>query len=216
MFGCMLFSPSPCSSWASACGIPPQRSPISGPSDSEVELLRRRRDFARMGELIPKSYVVPLDFEKIFGRTAPLQVDLGCGDGSFLAALAAQTPQKNFLGIERLVGRVRTAVRKAARLENVSVLQLETSYAIRYLLPARSVEVFHLLFPDPWPKRRHASRRIVTDGFLESLHRGLVPGGTLQIATDQFDYFTQIERLAAASRHFQPLPEFPAAVAVTT
>ena len=57
-----------------------------------------------MGELIPESYVVLLDFEEIFGRTAPLQVDLGCGDGSFLTALAAQTPQKNFLGIERLVG----------------------------------------------------------------------------------------------------------------
>ena len=155
-----------------------------------------------MGELIPESYVVLLDFEKIFGRTAPLQVDLGCGDGSFLAALAAQTPQKNFLGIERLVGRVRTAVRKAARLENVSVLQVESSYAIRYLLPARSVEAFHLLFPDPWPKRRHHRRRIVTPDFLSTVAEALTANGILRIATDQSDYFKQMRHVAGQSAKF--------------
>jgi len=155
-----------------------------------------------MGELIPESYVVPLDFEPIFGRTAPLQVDLGCGDGSFLTALAAQTPQKNFLGIERLVGRVRTAARKAARLENVNVLQLETSYAIRYLLPARSVEVFHLLFPDPWPKRRHHRRRIVTPDFLGAVAEALTANGILRVATDQSDYFEQMSHVAEQSTKF--------------
>lgn len=152
-----------------------------------------------MIELIPETYVAPLDLLAIFGRVAPLQVDLGCGDGSFLCELASRYPEKNFLGTERLVGRVAKSCRKSANLENVRVLNVESSYAARYLLPVGSVETFYLLFPDPWPKRRHHRRRIVTKDFLESTHRGLENDGVLQIATDQLDYFRQIERLAQAS-----------------
>ena len=152
-----------------------------------------------MIELIPETYVAPLDPVAIFGRVAPLQVDLGCGDGSFLCELASRYPERNFLGTERLVGRVAKSCRKSANLENVRVLNVESSYAVGYLLPERSVETFYLLFPDPWPKRRHHRRRIVTKDFLESTHRALENGGILQIATDQFDYFRQIERLAHAS-----------------
>ena len=152
-----------------------------------------------MIELIPETYVAPLDLLAIFGRVAPLQVDLGCGDGSFLCELAQLHPDRDFLGIDRLVGRVAKACRKAIAVENVRILNVESSYAVGYLLPEGSVETFYLLFPDPWPKRRHHRRRIVTKDFLESTHRALENGGILQIATDQFDYFRQIERLAHAS-----------------
>jgi len=150
-------------------------------------------------ELIPETYVAPLDLLAIFGRVAPLQVDLGCGDGSFLCELAQLHPDRDFLGIDRLVGRVAKACRKAIAVENVRILNVESSYAVGYLLPEGSVETFYLMFPDPWPKRRHHRRRIVTKDFLESTHRALENGGILQIATDQFDYFRQIERLAHAS-----------------
>jgi tRNA (guanine-N7-)-methyltransferase len=146
-------------------------------------------------ELIPESYVAALDLAKIFGRIAPLQVDLGCGDASFLCALAERSPEKNFLGIERLTGRFARACRKAASLDNVRLLHLETSYAIRYLLPEESVEIFYLLFPDPWPKRRHHRRRIVTPDFLDAIYRALEPSGILRIATDQLDYLRHIEQL---------------------
>ncbi len=152
-----------------------------------------------MIELVPETYVAPLDLLAIFGRIAPLQVDLGCGDGSFLCELAHLHQDKNFLGIERLVGRVAKACRKASPLDNVRVLNVESSYAVGYLLPKASVETFYLLFPDPWPKRRHHRRRIVTKAFLESTQRALENSGVLQIATDQFDYFRHIERLADAS-----------------
>jgi tRNA (guanine-N7-)-methyltransferase len=150
-------------------------------------------------ELIPESYVAPLDAERIFVRAAPLQVDLGCGDGGFLLAMAERHPDRNFLGIERQAGRVAKICRRAANIENIRVLHLETSYAVRYLLPENSVETFYLLFPDPWPKRRHRCRRIVTTKFLESIHRALAPGGSFHIATDQRDYFEQIECLAHAA-----------------
>jgi len=82
------------------------------------------------------SLIDRLDLERIFGRKAPLHVDLGCGDGSFLCALAQGMPDKNFLGIERLLNRVRTSARKAAGLENVRLLRMESFYAVRYLLSA--------------------------------------------------------------------------------
>jgi tRNA (guanine-N7-)-methyltransferase len=147
-------------------------------------------------EVIPESYVLPLDLEKIFGRSAPLHVDLGCGDGSFLCALAPPMPEKNFLGIERLPGRIRTAMRRAAEIANVRLLRLESSYAVQYLLSASSVETFYLLFPDPWPKRRHHRRRIVTPDFLDSVHAALSENGLLFFATDHLDYFREVNRVA--------------------
>ena len=152
-------------------------------------------------EICIDSLTERLDLPKIFGRNAPLHVDLGCGDGTFLCALAEANPEKNFIGVERLVGRVAKACRKACpsrtgdRIDNVRFVCVESSYAVRFLLPHESVETFYLLFPDPWPKRRHQRRRIVTPDFLDSIARALQSNGLLRIATDQLDYFQQIERL---------------------
>jgi tRNA (guanine-N7-)-methyltransferase len=140
-----------------------------------------------------------LDAKRIFGRDAALHVDLGCGDGSFLCVLAQRMPEKNFLGIERLLGRFRRAAVKAAKIRNVRVLRMESSYVVRYLLPPRSVETFYLLFPDPWPKRRHWRRRIVTSDLLKAISQALVQGGTLLIATDHVSYFEKIKEIARAN-----------------
>lgn len=156
--------------------------------------------------LIPESYFEPLDLPKIFGRSAPLHVDLGCGDGTFLFALAEKTPEKNFIGTERLLHRVKKACRKADKIDNMRVLRIETSYAVRYLLPAESVEMFHLLFPDPWEKRRHHQRRIVGLEFLRAIHAALVPDGVLRVVTDHRDYFDKIQEVAARSGDFRIAP----------
>jgi tRNA (guanine-N7-)-methyltransferase len=169
-------------------------------------------------EIIPSNLFRPLDFEAIYGRSACLEVDLGCGDGSFLLASASANPGRNFLGIERLVGRVRSACHKITTSEasNARVLRCELSYAVQHLLPAGSVTVFHLLFPDPWPKRRHASRRLVNPDFLGALHRALAPRGVIRIATDQLEYFRQIEWVAAESSLFETISEQPASAAIST
>jgi tRNA (guanine-N7-)-methyltransferase len=153
-------------------------------------------------KLVSESYIARFDLTTIFGRIAPLQVDLGCGEGSFLCELGERHPEKNFLGIERLASRVAKTSRKAERIDNARVLHAETSYAVRYLLPERSVETFYLLFPDPWPKRRHHRRRIFTSEFLNSVHAALNDDGVLRIATDHRDYFTYIQRLAGQSTDF--------------
>jgi tRNA (guanine-N7-)-methyltransferase len=169
-------------------------------------------------EIIPANYFAPLDFEAVYGNKAPLEVDLGCGDGSFLAAAAAANPARNFLGVERLVGRVRSACHKISRsgVRNARVLRCEISYTVCHLLPVGSVAVVHLMFPDPWPKRRHAVRRLVTESFLISLGRVLAPAGMIRIATDQCEYFREIERVAARSAGFVTVPDGGMPGAVST
>ena len=169
------------------------------PAD-EGSLAHRRHVPSRLIEL--DSLTDCLDLQKIFERNSPLHVDLGCGDGSFLCALAQRMPDKNFLGIERLLNRVRTSVRKAATLDNVRLLRVESSYAVRYLLPAGSVERFYLLFPDPWPKRRHHRRRIMTPDFLSSIHAALRKDGSIYIATDDVHYFEIIREVAESDPGF--------------
>jgi len=162
-------------------------------------------------ELVPDSIVEPLDFEAVFGRKAPLEIDIGCGDGAFLVEMARRHPERDFLGTERLLGRVRRVCRRAARLGlgNLRVLQLESLYTTRYLLPPGSVSVIHVLFPDPWPKRRHNVRRLVQPEFLDAAQAALVPGGILSLVTDDVDYAGHMREVANAHAGFHAVPEPP-------
>ncbi len=177
----------------------------------------RSATIATKVELVPVNCFVALDFEEIYGRHAPIEIDLGCGDGSFLAVLASENPDRDFLGIERLVGRVHSACGKIvrSRLKNARVLQFEISYTVERLLPENSIAAFHLMFPDPWPKRRHAPRRLVTEKFLASLHRALATNGTVRIATDDAEYYRQITRLVSQSSRFVVVSDAVAATAMS-
>jgi tRNA (guanine-N7-)-methyltransferase len=152
--------------------------------------------------LLAELSVARVDLVELFGRNAPLHVDLGCGDGSFLCKLALQFPDKNLLGIERLTKRVEKVRRKASQIENVRVLRADTLFAVQYLLPENSVESFYLFFPDPWPKRRHQQRRIFTRDFLDAIVAALEKHGILHVATDHRNYFVEIERLSRAHSGF--------------
>jgi tRNA (guanine-N7-)-methyltransferase len=154
-------------------------------------------------ELVPENYVAPLDLIAIFGRIAPLDVDLGCGNGDLICELARRRPERNFLGIDKLAGRVAKSCRKTSMLDNVRILNVENSYAVRYLLPESSVENFYLLFPDPWPKRRHHRRRILTRDFLDSIHRALETNGTIYLATDDLVYFQHMQRIASSTKKLE-------------
>lgn len=166
---------------------------------------RELNEIQRAIEYVPPSLTDALDFRQIFSRPAPVEIDLGCGDGKFLVALAAQNPALNFLGVERLAGRLRSASLKSRSLPNIRLLRLEASYVVTKLLAPESVAAFHLLFPDPWPKRRHHRRRIFTGAFLVSIHRALAPGGLFHLATDHAQYFRAIERLLESDESFVPI-----------
>lgn len=162
------------------------------------------REEEALVEYIPPSLTKPLNWDEVFPRPAPIEIDLGCGDGAFLIAMARANPEHNFLGIERLLGRVSKVCRKVAGedLKNARVLRLEVAQAVSNLLPAHSIAAFHLLFPDPWPKRRHHRRRAFTTEFLSRICRALIADGLFHIATDHADYFHQIERVIAAADTF--------------
>jgi tRNA (guanine-N7-)-methyltransferase len=102
------------------------------------------------------------------------------------------------------LGRVRSTCRRVARLnvKNARVLRIESSYAVANLLPRDSVTAFHLLFPDPWPKRRHQRRRSFTEEFLLAIHGDLIADGLLHIATDDAEYFRHIKSVIAAAHIF--------------
>ena len=147
-------------------------------------------------ELVPADIFEPISFAAIFENNRPVEVDLGSGPGRFLVEAARQYPEKNFFGVERLLGRVRKTLRSAVRLglTNVRVLRLEIDYTVRYLLLPGSVSRLHLSFPDPWPKRRHQHRRLLDEDFLAASANALTVDGELWVKTDHADYFQWITK----------------------
>ncbi|MEO0017042.1 MAG: tRNA ((46)-N7)-methyltransferase TrmB, partial [Verrucomicrobiota bacterium] len=162
---------------------------------------------AMLGEFVPADYFRRLERRELCQDGRPLEVDLGCGDGSFLVAMAREYPERDFLGVERLLGRARKVGKKLVRnrLENGRVLRLESRYTVEWLLPNASVSRLHLLCPDPWPKVRHHRRRLVQPEFLEAVRRVLVPGGEFLFMTDHPEYFEWAGGKAAACAGLEPL-----------
>jgi tRNA (guanine-N7-)-methyltransferase len=151
-----------------------------------------------------------LDWRELFGNDHPVELDLGAGDGGFALAYAQQHPEINLFAVERLLGRVRKIEKRAARakLDNLRVLRLEFGYTVRYLLPPESVSVAHILFPDPWPKRRHWPRRLIQPGFVSDLAATLKPGGELRFTTDHAHYFETAQQAVTEAGVLKRVPDW--------
>jgi tRNA (guanine-N7-)-methyltransferase len=151
------------------------------------------------------SIVEPLDLAELFSQPQPLEVELGCGDASFLVEYARRNPGTNFIGVERLLGRIGKLHRKGSRagLMNLRGVRIESSYFLQYLLPPHSAVALHIYFPDPWPKKKHRKNRLVNESFPRLAHAALVSGGVVYLRTDDADYFSQMTEVFGASRQFQ-------------
>ena len=156
----------------------------------------------------PDSYFERLDLSRLFASNRPLVIELGSGDGSFLVEYARLNPEKNFLGVERLLGRLRKIERKGLRagLTNLRLIRIEASYLIQYLIPAESVIALHVYFPDPWPKRKHRKHRLVNSSFAQLVGNVLLPGGDIYLRTDDADYFAQVQQVFSSNEIFRPVP----------
>ncbi|HET7307085.1 MAG TPA: tRNA (guanosine(46)-N7)-methyltransferase TrmB [Gammaproteobacteria bacterium] len=143
----------------------------------------------------------PIDLEQIFGRRAPLTLEIGFGNGEALAALAARQRERNFIGIEVHrpgVGRLLNAL-ESDDLDNVRVISHDAVEVIDAMLPVAAVDQLLIYFPDPWPKKRHHKRRLIQPAFVAKLARIVKPGGRLELATDWEDYAVgMLETLNAA------------------
>ncbi len=160
-----------------------------------------------------ESIVEPLDLAALFSKQQPLEVELGAGDGSFLVKFAALHPEQNFIGVERLLGRLRKIDKKGMRagLTNLRLLRIEASYFLEFLLPQKSVTALHVYFADPWPKRKHRKNRLVNELFTELVRKVLSAEGTVYLRTDDADYFAQMTRVFDANPAFSKI-EVPAEV----
>jgi len=158
-----------------------------------------------------RSIIEPLALAEIFPKSQPLEVELGCGDASFLVEYARRHPERNFIGVERLLGRLRKLDRKGrrARLTNLRGVRIESSYFLGYLLPRHSASVLHIYFPDPWPKKKHRKYRLINERFPELTRLALTPRGTIYLRTDDADYFQQMTEVFSANREFQPIETPP-------
>ncbi|MCH9022614.1 MAG: tRNA (guanosine(46)-N7)-methyltransferase TrmB, partial [Planctomycetes bacterium] len=132
-----------------------------------------------------------MDLERVFSRSAPLHLEVGSGKGTFLVNQARALPDVNFLGIEWANKFYRYSVDRLQRwqLENVRVVRVDATDFIRLHLPDESVELYHIYFPDPWPKKRHHRRRFFNEDNMGQVLRTLIAGGILQVATDYQEYY---------------------------
>jgi tRNA (guanine-N7-)-methyltransferase len=153
------------------------------------------------------SIVERLDLTRIFPKPQPLEVELGCGDASLLVEYAKRHPESNFIGVERLLGRLRKLDRQGRRagLANLRGVRIESSYFMEYLLPPESVSALHIYFPDPWPKKRHHKNRLVNERFLKITRAALTPDGVVYLRTDDGDYFGQMTGVFGAGAEFQKI-----------
>ena len=151
------------------------------------------------------SITEPLRVEELFDEKRPIELEIGCGDGGFLLGYAQATPERNFIGVERLLGRIRKLDKKSRRdnLQNLCLLRIEARYLVQYLLPEHRMEAMHVYFPDPWPKDRHARHRLIDREFPGHTIRLLKPGGVIHLRTDDAAYFEQMQEVFCAHGGFE-------------
>ncbi|MFA5863147.1 MAG: tRNA (guanosine(46)-N7)-methyltransferase TrmB [Phycisphaerae bacterium] len=163
--------------------------------------------------LMDEQFVLPsdeigqvADFKTIFGNDRPVEIEIGCGRGTLMVHLAQTKPDHNFLGIEWASKFYRYTVDRIRRwnLTNVKMLRTDAREFVMRQLPPQSVSVFHVYFPDPWPKKRHHKRRLFIPDFCQVLSRVLMPGGKIYAASDHEEYFQQIETNLSAIPNFVP------------
>ncbi len=141
---------------------------------------------------------------------AALEIDVGAGYGRFSRGHAAANPGIRLFAVEQdeaRVARTDVAARRAG-LRNVGYLAGEARYALEYCVRPGSASAVFVLFPDPWPKDRHARNRFFRPANIELVHRALRPGGLLHAATDNAAYFAQMLETLAADPRFEPAPPY--------
>jgi tRNA (guanine-N7-)-methyltransferase len=136
----------------------------------------------------------PFDWSALFGREAPVEMEIGSGKGAFLLEAARRWPERNFLGVE-IAGRyLRRSLQRLERagVRTVRLVRADARRILSVWTPPASLTRLHVYFPDPWPKRRHWKRRLFDAQFPELAARAVRPGGELLVATDHEGYAERI------------------------
>jgi tRNA (guanine-N7-)-methyltransferase len=166
--------------------------------------------------LITCSDLFSIEPNSLFGTEAPLEVEIGAGRGDFIIARAAATPQRNFLAVELSLPLAQLLESRAVctALSNLRVVRMDARPLVNLFLPCSCVSAYHIYFPDPWPKARHAKHRLFTPPFVSNLHRTMSAGASLYVATDVRDYAESIFSMVTA-HGLQPAAEVVAGLDAT-
>jgi tRNA (guanine-N7-)-methyltransferase len=149
----------------------------------------------------------PLSFDVLFARAAPRTLEIGFGNGENLAGMASAHPERDYLGIEVHrpgVGRLLLALEER-QLANVRVICHDAVEVLTRQIPAQSLDEVVILFPDPWPKKRHHKRRLVQSTFVELVTERMRSGGVLRMATDWAPYAQEMLATLQANPRLQNL-----------
>jgi tRNA (guanine-N7-)-methyltransferase len=141
----------------------------------------------------------PLELEALFQRSAPRLLEIGCGTGETLVALAKSHPENDYLGVEvyrPALGRLLQAIHHRS-LTNVRLVAQDAVQVLSHRIPEGALDAIYVFFPDPWPKRKHHKRRLIRPATVEMLCKVLSTHGRLFIATDWDDYAAHIQRVMA-------------------
>jgi len=150
-----------------------------------------------------------LDFTALFGRSAPVILEIGFGMGDSLAAMAINNPDTNFLGIEVHrpgIGKL-LAIIDEKQISNIRIFCHDAVEVLEHMISDHSLDGVQIFFPDPWPKKRHHKRRLIQPAFVRLLAQKLKLDGTLHLATDWEHYAQWIMEILAASPDFARLPD---------
>ena len=152
-------------------------------------------------ETLPK----PIDWAAMFGNDHPVEIEIGSGKGTFITDAALARPGVNFLGVEwaRWFWRYTSDRLRRNGCANARAVRQEAAFLLDEHVPAASVSVLHVYFPDPWPKAKHNRRRLIQPSFMPKARRVLVPGGTMRVVTDHADYWEQIEATVRGAEGFE-------------
>jgi tRNA (guanine-N7-)-methyltransferase len=163
--------------------------------------------------VVPGELRLPIDGDALFGRAAPLVLEIGFGNGWFLVHLGKEHPELNILGAETSASSVHRAYRRLLRADvpAVRIFKGDAVFMIRHLIAPGSLDKVYVNFPDPWPRRKHRSKRLLTAEFFRAVSNRLVPGGTVVLTTDHPEYFAFARKEAVASEVFEEsIHEVPA------
>lgn len=157
----------------------------------------------------------PWDPLKVFGRVAPLEIEVGPGKGLFLRNAAAAHPEIDYLGIELARRYAQFAAAQLAKrgLANAVIVCGDAVRVFQQVLPDGLASAIHIYFPDPWWKKRHKKRRVIREAFVQRIETVLTAGGTLHLWTDVEEYFRTACELLSAYTHLDGPHEVPEAPA---
>lgn len=144
-------------------------------------------------QLYPDIKLRPLTCMEIFGNNNPLNLEIGIGNGEFIAKYASDKPEENWLGVEVFKKIFKLAEKRANKIEtnNIRIIQFDAALILR-LMEDESLSNVYVNFPDPWPKKKHKRRRLLKPEFMQLIVSKLKKGGLMQIATDHDDYADEI------------------------